>query len=59
MSLDNNTNVLENFLLVVYNCFMDIKIYQDKNGNCEDSLKARLADSAYAKEFLLKIIATV
>ena len=29
MILDNNTGVLENFLLVIYNCFMDIQIYED------------------------------
>lgn len=33
MILDNNTGVLENFLLVIYNCFMDIQIYEDENGN--------------------------
>ena len=52
MPLDNTPSVLENFLLVVYNCFMDIKIYQDKNGNYKESLKTRLADSVYAKAYL-------
>ena len=31
---------------------MDIQIYRDKYRNYEESLKVRLADSAYAKEYL-------
>ncbi len=54
----NNVNILENFSLVVYNCFMDIQIYRDENvmrkyRNYEESLKVRLADSAYAKAYLI------
>ena len=57
MDLVSNANALENFSPVVYNCFMDIQIYRDENGmkkyrNYEESLKERLVDSAYAKEYL-------
>lgn len=53
MVLFLKTNALENFLLVVYNCSMDIQIYgMTKYRNYEESLKARLADSAYAKAYL-------
>ena len=41
---------LEKFLFAVYNYFMDIQMREYRN--YEESLKARLADSAYAKEYL-------
>ena len=53
MALHNNTSDIENFLLVVYNCSMGIQIYgMRKYRNYEESLKARLADSEYAKAYL-------